>query len=215
MDASDLGNVNTNTWKPIAKIACALVLCCAFVSTSYDTPIATAMVEMVISSNVGPQEGDERYSKPTFGIGSIVFPQGWAEAESNTVKGISVYLRLVRSTGFSEIGATDLSAISLTAIKNSSTSISLEDNKSTSFPDELLQHDDQDCRLLDKSSSIINQHSFEIFGVRCNTFQYKTYNTIANDTKISLTYSALTEAFPLHVKEFDESAQTLKVSSES
>ena len=177
-----------------------------YFSTVYAT--AGVVVEKQIVHN--------RYSNPSFGIKSIDFPQRWTEAESNTVKGISVYLKLVRSTGFGgELGALDFTAITLTAIKNSSTTSLSSDPNNTSFPRELLQHDDPDCELLDKSTSIINQHSFEIFSVRCNTFQYKTYQTIANDTKISLTYSALLAAFPQYLKVFDETAQTLKISSNS
>jgi hypothetical protein len=178
-----------------------------YFSTVYAT--AGVVVEKQIVHN--------RYSNPSFGIKSIDFPQGWTGTEIIAGNNTSLVLKFVISSGFTELGASDFSTMVLTAITNKpsamiSTGDGKNENVSTTAQSDiqsLLLHDEKDCKLLEKSSSLIDNKNFSVFEIGCGSFKYKSYQTTVDNTKISLTYSSLQSAFGRRLSEFDKAAHTL------
>ena len=147
----------------------------------------------------GPLE--QEYVSIQFGF-EVMFPSGWSISPSYLDDNATLFVTLVRTSNHPELGANDLSSMSISAGKNlSSLNIRIKQNPLY-----------ENCNLAEKYYQTIHNKNFMASLVKCPTIYYKTYHFQSPGLTLNYTYTALPSAFKLNAGDFEKSARTLKIS---
>jgi hypothetical protein len=156
--------------------------------------------EMISSVAVaGPIE--QKYVSNQFGF-EVMFPSGWSSSPSYLDDNTTLFVNLLRTSNHPELGANDLSSMSISAGKNLS-SLNLRIKQNSLY---------ENCNLAEKYYQTIHNKNFTASLVKCPTIYYKTYHFQSPALTLNYTYTALPSAYELNKDDFEKSVRTLKIS---
>ena len=143
----------------------------------------------------------QKYVSSQFGF-EVLFPSGWSILPSYLDDNRTLFVTLVRNSNHPELGANDLSSMSLSAGGNLS-SLNLRIKQNPLY---------ENCNLAEKYYQTIHNKNFTASLVKCPTIYYKTYYFQSPGLTLNYTYTTLPSAFELNIDDFEKSAKTLKIS---
>ena len=143
----------------------------------------------------------QKYVNSQFGF-EVIFPSGWIISHSSLDNNATLYVTLIGTSNHHELGANDLSSMSISAGKNLS-SLNLRIKQNSLY---------ENCNLDEKNDQMIGNKNFTASLVKCPTIHYKTYHFQTPALTLNYTYTALPSAFEMNLDDFEKSVRTLKIS---
>lgn len=143
---------------------------------------------------------ERKYVNSQFGF-EIVFPFGWSILPSYLDDNRTLFVNLVRNSNRPELGANDLSSMSLSAGKNLS-SLNLRIKQNSLY---------ENCNLSEKYYQTIDNKNFTASVIKCPTIYYKIYHFQNPALTLNYTYTTLPSAFEFNLDDFEMSVKTIKI----
>jgi hypothetical protein len=164
-----------------------------------------------VASNLNPISDTNQFSNPDFGI-KYNAPLGWKLTESTVAPNhSSFFARFAIDSKLPELSALDFSSITLSVTNSSIASKGGTNSTNGKENFDFLLRGETECKVSEKLSEQINSIQYIVQVVDCNSFKYKVYHSVLNDSLLTVAYSGRISAYPVKVNEFDKSLQSLVI----